>query len=126
MSTLNISLPEAMKRFVETQVDSGLYSSASDYVRALIRVEQQRCAEATLAATLLHGVNQDEVDSLPPAVWAWLQTRLGSPDRAGALDTCRLSGRRLPPAASPSGGVVEPLPLRRVDHDATPASEPRG
>ena len=110
MSTLNISLPEAMKRFVETQVDSGLYSSASDYVRALIRVEQHRCAEATVAATLLHGVNQDEVDSLPPAVWAWLQTRLGAPDRAGALATRLLLDRRLTPAASPSGGMVETLP----------------
>jgi antitoxin ParD1/3/4 len=79
MSTLNVSLPDAMKRFVEAQVGSGLYSSASDYVRALIRVEQQRCAEATVAATLLHGVDQDAVASLPPAVWAWLQTRLGSP-----------------------------------------------
>ena len=80
MSTLNISLPDVMKRFVEAQVGSGLYSSASDYVRALIRVEQQRCAEATVATALLHRVDQDEVAGIPPTVWAWLQTRLGSPD----------------------------------------------
>ena len=39
MSTLNISIPVTMKAFVETQVRSGLYSSASDYVRTLIRAD---------------------------------------------------------------------------------------
>ncbi len=37
MSTMNISLPESMKRFVEQQVRDGDYAGASDYVRALIR-----------------------------------------------------------------------------------------
>jgi antitoxin ParD1/3/4 len=41
MSTLNISLPEAMKAFVEAQVKAGLYGSASDYIRALVREDQQ-------------------------------------------------------------------------------------
>jgi Arc/MetJ-type ribon-helix-helix transcriptional regulator len=31
MSTLNVSIPPAMKAFIEAQVHSGLYSSASDY-----------------------------------------------------------------------------------------------
>ena len=46
MSTLNVSVPAAVKAFVETQGHSGLYSSASDYVRALSRDDQQRRTEA--------------------------------------------------------------------------------
>ena len=34
---MNISLPESMKRFVESQVATGQFSNASDYVRDVIR-----------------------------------------------------------------------------------------
>lgn len=44
MASMNISLPEAMKDWVEEQARSGLYANASDYVRALIRADQQRAA----------------------------------------------------------------------------------
>lgn len=37
MATLNVSLPDPMKDWVETQVKTGHYSNASDYVRDLIR-----------------------------------------------------------------------------------------
>jgi antitoxin ParD1/3/4 len=37
MATMNISLPDAMKAMVETQVATGLYANASDYVRDAIR-----------------------------------------------------------------------------------------
>jgi antitoxin ParD1/3/4 len=77
MSTLNISLPIAMKAFVETQVQSGLYSSASDYVRTLIRADQQRCAEATCATTLLAGCGRDDGAEGTPEMCGWLRTRLG-------------------------------------------------
>ena len=39
MSTLNISLPEAMKAFVEAQVKAKLYGSASDCIRALVHAD---------------------------------------------------------------------------------------
>ena len=44
MTTLNISLPDPMKAFIEAQVQSGSYASASDYVRALVRDAQKRHA----------------------------------------------------------------------------------
>ncbi len=40
MATMNISLPDQMKRWVEEQAASGRYSNASDVVRDLIRREQ--------------------------------------------------------------------------------------
>lgn len=42
MATMNVSLPDAMKSWVEEQAQTGRYSNASDYVRDLIRRDQQR------------------------------------------------------------------------------------
>lgn len=41
MATMNVSLPDPMKEWVEEQVGGGLYSNASDYVRDLIRQDQE-------------------------------------------------------------------------------------
>lgn len=41
---MNVSLPDPMKSWVETQAKSGRYGNASDYVRDLIRRDQQRQA----------------------------------------------------------------------------------
>ncbi len=40
MATMNISLPDQMKAWVEDQAKSGRYANASDVVRDLIRQEQ--------------------------------------------------------------------------------------
>lgn len=42
MASMNVSLPDAMKAWVERQVQSGQYANASDYIRDLIRTDQQR------------------------------------------------------------------------------------
>ena len=42
MATMNVSLPDNMKDWVESQTDTGRYSNASDYVRDLIRRDQER------------------------------------------------------------------------------------
>ena len=45
MVTMNVSLPDPMKSWVEQQSQSGRYANSSDYVRDLIRRDQHR-AEA--------------------------------------------------------------------------------
>ncbi len=42
MSTMNISLPEALKSFVDDQVGARGYSTPSEYVRELIRRDHDR------------------------------------------------------------------------------------
>jgi len=76
MSTLNVSLPPAMKAFVATQVHSGRYSSASDYVRTLIRADQHRQTEALVDATLLDSVGGADGAEVSQALGAWLRTML--------------------------------------------------
>lgn len=44
MATMNVSLPDAMKDWVEAQTKSGRYSNTSDYVRDLIRRDQERAS----------------------------------------------------------------------------------
>ncbi len=45
MATMNVSLPEPMKAWVEAQARSGRYGNTSDYIRDLIRREQDRAAK---------------------------------------------------------------------------------
>ena len=42
MTSLNISLPEALKEYVEGQVASGDWATPSEYVRELIRKDKER------------------------------------------------------------------------------------
>lgn len=42
MATMNVSLPDQMKTWVEDQAKGGKYGNASDYVRDLIRKDQDR------------------------------------------------------------------------------------
>ncbi|MFC3225751.1 type II toxin-antitoxin system ParD family antitoxin [Marinibaculum pumilum] len=57
MATMNVSLPEQMKAWVERQAEGGHYGNASDYIRDLIRKDQERKqALAALQAAITDGV----------------------------------------------------------------------
>ena len=40
MATMNVSLPDPRRDYVQQRIDSGQYASVSDYVRDLIRRDQ--------------------------------------------------------------------------------------
>ena len=42
MTTMNISLPDALKSFVDEQIASRGYGTSSEYVRELLRKDQDR------------------------------------------------------------------------------------
>jgi antitoxin ParD1/3/4 len=69
MESMNISLPEPLKQFVDGQISTGRYSSASEYVRELIRADEKRKAEEELEAKLLEGLNSAETE-LTSADWS--------------------------------------------------------
>ena len=73
MQSMNISLPDPLKQFVDGQVGQGRYSSASEYVRELIRADERRKAEEILEAALLEGLNGPE-SALTPDDWAVIRT----------------------------------------------------
>ena len=59
MSTMNISLPEALRSFVDTQVSDGDYVSSSEYVRELLRKEQDR---VRLRRLIMDGMESELID----------------------------------------------------------------
>ncbi|MBW2734517.1 MAG: type II toxin-antitoxin system ParD family antitoxin [Deltaproteobacteria bacterium] len=52
-TALNISLPVALKRFVEAQSARGGYTSSSEYIRELIREARRKSARSSELETLL-------------------------------------------------------------------------
>jgi antitoxin ParD1/3/4 len=57
MATMNVSLPDPMKDWVEAQAETGRYSNASDYVRDLIRKDQERADKiANLQKLITEGI----------------------------------------------------------------------
>jgi len=40
MTTMNVSLPDQMKDWIETRIDAGQYHNVSEYIRDLIRRDQ--------------------------------------------------------------------------------------
>jgi antitoxin ParD1/3/4 len=75
MATMNISLPEPMKQFVEEQVGKGGYASVSEYLRELIRDAQRRAAKRDLEAKLLEGMDSPARE-MTPADWDALRRRV--------------------------------------------------
>lgn len=60
MQSMNISLPDPLKQFVDGQIAEGRYSSVSEYVRELIRADERRKAEEQLEMLLLEGLQGEE------------------------------------------------------------------
>ena len=42
MATMNVSLPDQMKTWIDARLEDGRFSNTSDYVRHLIRLDQER------------------------------------------------------------------------------------
>lgn len=49
MATLNISLPDELREFVEARVNMGDYQSSSDYLRELVRQDREELDRLLLA-----------------------------------------------------------------------------
>jgi antitoxin ParD1/3/4 len=69
MTTINISLPESMREFVNQQVAQGGFSTVSEYVRQLIREEQKHAAQKKIEALLLEGLNSGEPIEVTDEWW---------------------------------------------------------
>lgn len=69
MASLHISLSEEMRTYVEKQVDSGSYHNQSEYVRDLIRHDQERKARRQVDALLAEGLESGEPRALRDEDW---------------------------------------------------------
>jgi antitoxin ParD1/3/4 len=62
MTTMNISLPDEMRAFIEAQIAQEGFASASEYLRSLIRDAQKRKARLELEAKILEGLQGPSVE----------------------------------------------------------------
>ena len=76
MTTLNISLPESMRAFIDEQIAQGGYSTASEYIRDLIRQAQKQAAKEKLDNMLLEGLASGEPVEVTDEWWQEKQGRL--------------------------------------------------
>ena len=78
MNTMNISLPNDLKDFVDWRVGSGDYGSSSEYVRELIRKDQDR---QRLRELLLEGAASPQVGTFDADYFDGLRRRIRGSDR---------------------------------------------
>lgn len=71
MATMNVSLPDKMKQWVEDQVATGRYGNASDYVRDLVRRDQDLSAKrAELERLIQEGLDSGVSDMTAEEIFA--------------------------------------------------------
>lgn len=76
MTTMNVSLPELMKKWIETRVKTGQFSNASDYVRDLIRRDQAyQDKREQLVKALLQGETSGVSSRTTESIWQDLKSR---------------------------------------------------
>jgi antitoxin ParD1/3/4 len=76
MSTLNISLPDSMRTFIEQKVSQSGYSTASEYIRQLVREDQKRAAQERLERLLMEGIESGPSKDMTAADWNELKNRV--------------------------------------------------
>lgn len=60
MATMTISLPDPLRQFVESEVVSGNYGSASELFREMVRERQKHKSQERLESLLLAGLESGE------------------------------------------------------------------
>jgi len=81
MSTMNISLPDTLKSFVDEQVSQRGYGTSSEYVRELIRKDQDRLQ---LRELLLAGAASSPAAPVDGAYFEGLRNRVRKVTKAGS------------------------------------------
>ena len=75
-TSMNVSLPETLKDYVQERVAEGTFSNPSDYVRALIREDMRRREEEKLDALLMEGINSGPAEPMTAKDWADIRADL--------------------------------------------------
>ena len=83
MPTMNISLPETLKEHIESQVSSGRYSSVSEYMRELVRLDLRARERERIEQAVLAGLNSGEPVEMTPQDWEALKQGLVIAEKAG-------------------------------------------
>jgi antitoxin ParD1/3/4 len=76
-TSMNVSLPKSLRSFVDERVSSSSYTSASEYVRELIRKDRERqAAHDRLEELLLEGLASGPASEWTEDDWASIRERV--------------------------------------------------
>jgi antitoxin ParD1/3/4 len=76
-TSMNVSLPKTLRSFVDERVEASIYTSASEYVRELIRKDrEQRAANDRLEELLLEGLASGPAAEWSEDDWASIRQRV--------------------------------------------------
>ncbi|HJU21410.1 MAG TPA: type II toxin-antitoxin system ParD family antitoxin [Casimicrobiaceae bacterium] len=81
MTTMNISLPDALKEYVDQQVEQRGYGTSSEYVRELIRRDRER---QQLRSLILEGAESPIAGEADSAYFDELRRRVAKGNRKNA------------------------------------------
>ncbi len=62
MTSMNVSLPDQMKSWVEGQINAGIYHNASEYIRDLIRKDQAETEKTRAFRAAIEIGRNSEID----------------------------------------------------------------
>jgi antitoxin ParD1/3/4 len=71
---MNISLPGLLKEWVEKQVEERGYSTASEFVRDVLRREQEQAARAAIDSRLIAAIESGESSPMTAMDWKRIRT----------------------------------------------------
>jgi putative addiction module CopG family antidote len=71
---LSIPVPRALEDFIKERVSSQGFHTVSEYVRALIRADQEQAARQRLEAKLLEAVERGDYRGVTPEFWNRMET----------------------------------------------------
>ena len=89
LTTVNISLPNSLKEYIEAQVLKDGYSTTSEYVRELIREDKKRRDQEKLESMLIEGLDSGVTVQATPEFWSELWSHVDQKSdhkRIGAKD----------------------------------------
>ena len=72
-TTMSFALPELMRSYIDERVKSGAYGNTSEYLRDLIRRDQEELAKKRLRELMEEGLNSGPAHEMTPADWAGLR-----------------------------------------------------
>lgn len=78
MTTVTISMPESLRKFVDTQIKRKGFGNVSEYFRALVREQQAKEADIQLEALLLEGLEAGEDIKVTPEFWKDLRAEVAT------------------------------------------------
>ena len=81
-ASLTISLPRTMKKFIDARLREASFSTPSEYIRSLIRFDQERSSRGVLDAFIRGALRGKALPGLDEEDWSAIENMLC--ERAGA------------------------------------------